>query len=263
MNKIVEQTLVTVSDLTTAGIAGDIISLVSKLPQGVQNLVALGLPALACTYNTISRINNQRIQKKDYEKISKLIEELKQEMEIRKIKDLQKFIGLDISTEEYAAIEELVKEAINSKNIWIRKLAASMLVTVGSEEENDLRGFQRCIRVIKELDDLDIRLLIIHMNIHYNREGNDTLRKESEQLKKDLIEDDTIYAQSINVSSKRLSLLGLVSHECSMHPYDGSDCNKADIIGDFIAQNSSDVTPYLVLFQRFVNGTLRSKQQLQ
>ncbi|MDU4800952.1 MAG: hypothetical protein E6X81_08120 [Clostridium butyricum] len=259
MNKIVKETLSTASDLTTAGIFGNIISLVNNLPAGVQGLVTLGLPALACTYNTVSRINNQRIQEKDYEKLTKLVYEIKQEMKVREIEDLNKFINFDISTEEYAAIEELVREAINSKGIWIRKLASSILVTAGSEEENNLIEFQRCIKIIKELDDLDIRLLILHININCNRGDKHKLRKEYEQIQEELINDDTVYAQSIRISSERLSLLGLISRPCSLYPYDDNNVNKVEMIQDFINQNHFEITPYLVIFQKFVNGTIKSR----
>lgn len=257
MNNIVKQTLATASDLTTAGIVGGVISLVNNLPSGVQGLVTLGLPALACTYNVVSRIKNEKIQEKDYEKLTKLVHEIKQEMKTREIEDLNKFVNFDISTEEYAAVEELVREAINSKGIWIRKLSSSILVTVGSEEENNLREFQRCIKIIKELDDLDIRLLILHININYNKKNKYKLRKEYEQIQEELINDDAVYAQSIKISSERLSLLGLVSRPCSRYTYDDNNANKIEMIQDFITQNHSEITPYLLIFQRFINGTLR------
>ena len=93
-------------------------------------------------YNLGNRIITDKIATKDREKIEKLHKEIVAEMQKRNIQELNRFVEFDFSTEEFVMIEELIKHSINAKNDWTRRLASSVLVTVGSESLDDSNGMR-------------------------------------------------------------------------------------------------------------------------
>ena len=64
-------------------------------------------------------------------------------------------------------IEELIKHSINAKNDWTRRLASSVLVTVGSESLDDSNGM-RCVSILAELDEIDVKLLYLHLCVTFS-----------------------------------------------------------------------------------------------
>ncbi len=245
------------SDISTAGVTGGILNLITPLPLGLQTLVTLGIPALACIYNVGDRTMADRIERKDKEKLEKILSDLQVEMRKRELEDLRRFVQFDFSTEEYAIVEELVKQSINAKNEWIRKLAASILVTVGSQEVKNLKGMERCLRYINELDELDTQLLILHISTNHTRlVDRNKIIAEAQDIKRAIIEDDTVYAQSIKVSADKLAFLGLVMRSTSMYPHKDEENSKKRIIEDFLSKNTEDVTAHLISFLSFLQGTL-------
>ncbi|MXO78412.1 MULTISPECIES: hypothetical protein [Paenibacillus] len=245
------------SDFSTAGVTGGILNLITPLPSGLQALVTLGIPMLACMYNVGDRTITNRLASKDKEKVERILYDLQIEMEKRGLEDLRRFVQFDFSTEEYAIVEELVKQSINAKNEWIRKLAASILVTVGSQEVKNLKGMERCLRFMTELDDLDTQLLMLHIYInHVHLVDRNKIIAEAQEIKQKIIEDDTVYAQSIKVSAEKLAFLGLVMRSTSMYPYEDEENSKKRIIDDFLSKNTGEITAHCISFLSFLQGTL-------
>lgn len=261
MSDIIRRAKETISDVSTAGVvSGIILATVNCLPVGMQTLLTLGIPALACTYNFGNRVINERIAKKDKEKIDSLIYELHQEMAKRQLADLSRFLEFDFSPEVYATVEELVREGINAKNRWTRKLVALILVTVGSTEGEMPQGLQRCLSILRELDDLDVRLLTLHTINSLPMAGEDINNSKDElaAVHDQLLLDVDVSAQSIKVSADRLAAFGLIMHGCSLYPYDdehSKHSNKKEMIADFLAQTRSDITAIFLDFSRFLQHT--------
>jgi len=248
----------TISDLGTAGIiSGTITTIVTGLPIGVQTLISLGLPFLGCIYNYQNRIGSEVIEEKKKEQLGKLVNELKGFMSGRGLEDLNRYVKMDFSTEEYAIVEKLVQEGINAKNFWIRKLAAGMIVTIGSSEELDVKGIYRGLKIIEELDDLDIRLLLLHAYITEYRKDttNVGLHSEAQILKADILSDPSVLSQHIYISSRNLEQLGLVRRKCELYPYEASE-NKAEMLDNFLSLNREEITPVFIVFQNCIKGII-------
>jgi hypothetical protein len=258
MNKGVEKVLQVASDLSTAGVVGGIIALTNSCPEGLQTLMMMSIPALGCAFNFGDRAYNERIAQKEKEKFEKILSDIKDEMKTRGLEDLQRFINLDLSTEEYATIESLIKSGLNAKNTWTRKLIASILVTTGCMEIGNQSGFERCAVILEELDVLDVQLLLLLM-LYANiiAEGEEA-HKQIDDINLQLINDDNIYSQSIMSSSIKLKALGLISNSGSLHPHDDEiNGNKKEMIEDFINQNTHELTAHLLLFINFITGTFK------
>lgn len=247
MNKNIPETI---SDFSTAGVVSSILlASINNLPHGIQTLISFGIPSLACIYNICDRSINERIAKKDAEKIDALLKELQLQMKMKNISDLQRFIDLDFSPETYANIEQLVKNGINSKSKWIRKLIALTLVNIGSAEIPNEQGLDRYIKILQELDDVDIRLLIL-----YNYRINNQFKSQKcISVFDDICSDDSASAISIKVSGIKLSNLGLVIRISTLQPYDDNDnCNKKKMIEDFLSVNYNEPTKILSDFFKFL-----------
>lgn len=158
------------SDVITTGIPTDITSLIEVLPTDLQTVLSLALPALACVYNSFNRVENEKITKKDIEKIEVFVGDLKSAMEQRQIQELQHFTNLDFPIEMYSVVEEIIKEAVNAKGKWLRKLAAHFVVIIGSVDHPSYQaGKQFCLDIIKELNENDLKLLLLY---ELTREGS-------------------------------------------------------------------------------------------
>jgi len=247
----------TISDLGTAGTIGGILTLIGTYSTGVQTLITLGIPALGCMYNLGNRIITEKIATKDREKIEKLHCEIATEMQKRNIQELNRFVEFDFSTEEFVMIEELVKHSINAKNNWTRRLASSFLVTIGSKSLDDLIGLQRCVSILAELDEIDVKLLYLHLCVTFAYLDPEKVELEFSEIKNELLADKTVFAQSIRVSSAKLESLGLVMRGCSRYPYDDERGNKPEMIDDFLSKNRNEVTMHCQVFQRFLKGTIK------
>lgn len=102
--------------------------------------------------------------KKRKKKLIKLIESLEAAMEERNIQELQHFVNLDFPIEVYCVVEEIIKESINAKGKWFRKFSSKIIITIGHDDNPDnLLGKQRCLEILKEVNEVDLQLLF-YMN---------------------------------------------------------------------------------------------------
>lgn len=247
------------SDVTTAGIPTGIMNLFDVLPPDLQTVLSLALPALACGYNSFNRIGNEKIAKKDIEKLELFINDLKSAMEQRQIQELQNFTNLDFPIEMYSVVEDIIKEAVNAKGKWLRKLAAHFVVIIGSvDHPNFQAGKQFCLEIVKDLNEIDLKLLLLY---ELTRERYPDSEIDFENRQKDIAEvkdelsiDPNVFAHTILISSKKLSRLGLVMRETTLTPYDDENGNKDGMINNFISLNRKDVTAYFSRFQRYIHG---------
>ena len=179
-------------------------------------------------------------------------------MQQRNLDDLSRLVGMNFSTEMYSTIEEIVREGVNAKSQWVRHMIASVLVTVGSVE-HDFKDLYRYLRILQELDDLDTELLLLHIHSQRSHEVHQSYEMSREQysrLKDGLLYDDTIFAMSISLSTKRLERLGLVRRSCGRVPYDDDISNKAEKLEDFLVLNCQETTCVLTRFIVLLQGFL-------
>lgn len=250
----------TSSDLITSGTVTGVMSLIISLPPDIQTVVSLALPALACGSNLISNLHNERIFKKDKAKIEAFVNDLKKAMEKHRVKDLQHFTSLNFPIEIYSVVEDIIKEAVNAKGSWLRKLAAHFIVIIGSADDpNRIAGKQLCLEIIKELNENDLKLLLLYelsrQEYHDDREINSKkINDEKEAVMQELLEDPNVFAHTILVCSNKLSRLGLVMRGVALHPYDDERSNKQPMIIDFLSQNRGEVTAYYSSFRKYIHG---------
>lgn len=251
-----------VSDLATAGIITGLLPYITTLPQSIQNIVNISIPALACGSNVVLRLNSDKIIEKDIQKIEKLVSEINDAMEYRKVEELKHFVELDFPVEVYTVVEEIIKTAVNAKGKWLRKFASHVIVTIGySDDPNFMEGKQRCLEVIRELNETDLKLLLLyefHRKYIYEKGVDLTkLEKNVTEIKTEVLNDNSIYAHTIFVSSSKLKRLGLIMRDCSLHPYDEThNTNKAEMLQDFLSQNQVDVTSHYFEFMRYIHGMI-------
>lgn len=248
----------TVSDFTTAGTVTGLLPFILQLPPDFQTIVNLGLPALACGNNFVQRIQNDKIIKKDREKIELFVIELKNSMEQRDIKQLQNFISLNFPIEIYSVVEEIIKEGINAKGKWLRKLAAEIIVVIGAiDNSKSMAGKQLCLEILKVLNEIDIKLLLLYeMARKMNRDRDINLEridKIREEVINELLSDEDVLAHSIWVSSNKLTGVGLVMRDTSLYPYDDPHSNKKEMIENFIALNHTEETAYYTQFIKYIH----------
>lgn len=221
----------------------------------------LGLPALGCLFNFGDRVYNERLAQKDKEKFEKILSDIQDEMKKRGVSDLYRFIDFNFSTEEYATIEGLIKSALNAKNSWIRKLIACILVTAGTVETRNQKGFERCATMLDELDSLDVQLLLLLMLSANIIAKGEEAQKQANEIFEYLINDNSVYAQSINSSSLKLKSLGLIISSSSLHPYDDETLgNKKEMIEQFVHINVHEITAHLYLLIEFIMGTFKLEE---
>lgn len=234
------------SDLVTAGVVNTAIVSIFGVPTpGIQVLLGMGLPAFACAYNFAARVFDDRLAQKDNEKLRAFLQELKLAMDRVQVVDLERFIGLDFSTEEYAVMEELIREGISAKSKWVRKCVAYSLVKIGSGQADE-RSLYRYLRTLQELDDLDLKLLLL---VAFQREGK---REEFESVSAEIMGDPTIYALSIRVSGDKLARLGLTEKRPQLNPRDDEKQNKDQMIGDFLRLSPEEDTPLCREFMEMI-----------
>ncbi|MES5949173.1 hypothetical protein ACWKT7_23255 [Bacillus toyonensis] len=249
----------TISDVTTAGIPGTLISVLFNLPPHLSTIVTMALPALACYYNYDSRVKNAKVEEKEKEKLIKLIESLEAAMEERNIQELQHFVNLDFPTEVYCVVEEIIKESINAKGKWFRKFSSKIIITIGHDDNPDnLLGKQRCLEILKEVNEVDLQLLFLYeLHRQYNTENiagrEEEIKCLVETIENEIIQNKDIYAFTLYFSAQKLHRLGLTMIECQLHPNDDGNNNKFEMIQNFISLNSRDVTPHYTEFLRYSN----------
>ncbi|PIC66761.1 hypothetical protein CSV71_08080 [Sporosarcina sp. P21c] len=252
-----KELLSSASDLTTAGVFTGILSYITKLPPGIDNILSMALPALACSSNAVLRLQNEKVLNKDKQKVEALARDLQLVMNERKINELKHFTSLDFPIEIYSVIEEIIKEAVNAKGTWLRKLASHILVTIGSDDEpTHLEGKRLCLDLIKELNETDVKLLLLFQaksRLLFDKYcDEEKLKLEFKKVLNELLNDEGVYAQTILSSSIKLSNLGLISRDCGMTPYDDEFGNKDAMIRDFLVQNQNNVTAHFTVFRKYL-----------
>lgn len=202
-------------------------------------------------------MNNEKVLEKDKQKISSFNEDVEVAMKNKRIDDLKNFVSLDFPIEIYSIIEEIIKESINAKGKWLRKFAANIIVTIGSEDApNLMQGKRLCLNLLKELDEVDIKMLFLYEVLRKATYEKDINKEEinlmDQELRKELLNDTSIYAQTILTSSTKLKNLGLIEWECSLKPFDGLKGNKKEMIENFLSLNQSDATAHYKELKKYL-----------
>ncbi|MGR0330665.1 hypothetical protein ACUU9X_21980 [Bacillus cereus] len=249
----------TISDLTTAGIPATLLSVVLNLPPHLSTIAIVALPALACYYNYDSRVKNAKVEEKDKEKLVNLIKSLEAAMEERNIHELQHFVNLDFPTEVYCVVEEIIKESINAKGKLFRKFSSKIIVTIGHDDDpNELLGKQRCLEILKEVNEVDLQLLSLYelhrqYNTRKSAEREEKIKRLVQEIEDEILQNKEIYAFTLYSSAQKLHRLGLTMTECQLYPNDDGNNNKPEMIENFITLNSREITPHYIDFLRYSN----------
>lgn len=184
------------ADLCTAGVVGSVLTSLGTLPPGLETLALLGIPILGCIYNHQRRMSTGRLEEKTKDKVIRLFEDIRVQMQQRNLDDLSRFVGMNFSTEMYSTIEEIVREGVNAKSQWVRHMIASVLVTVGSVE-HDFKDLYRYLRILQELDDLDTELLLLHIHSQRSHEVHQSYEMSREQYSR--LKDGLLYVLRLNL----------------------------------------------------------------
>lgn len=231
---------------------------ITSLSPGIRNILTLSLSSLACGSNAVMSLKNEEVIRKDIEKVEKFVESLQSTMEERNITELKYFLNLNFPSEIYSVIEEIIKEAVNVKGSWTRKLASQMIVTIGSEDEPTMmNGKRMCLDILKELNETDIKLLALYeikiKAVQMNKSfDNNKCEKSFCEIREDILDDEYIFSQSILSSSIKLANLGLINESCGLTPYDGENKNKEQMLENFLRQTWQQPTPHYKILQKYL-----------
>lgn len=233
---------------------------------GLQTIVNLGVSVFSGSILTLFSLNDEELLEGKLKTIQSFMDELNEEMKRQNVLDLERLIDIkDLKVEEYNLIEELITEGIKEKSSTTRRLIQLLTIYYTKDKNNTkTENVAETLRLIKQLDEYDIKLLTYYSFYALGTfiEANDVyqdsqeriikLNQDMEDFRKKLVEDNSLYAQDISISTLRLESLGLIKHKCSLLPEDDrfdeletrSNSNKKELLEEFMILNKEVTEKY-------------------
>lgn len=191
---------------------------------------------------------------KEREKIYKLLIDIQKNMNELDLKTLRNFNQISFSLEIHSVIQEIIEEGIHAKGIYLRKIIANSITYIGSADDpKDLHGKALCLELIRQLNEIDVQLLLIY-HLSLQRRRCKTSDEELQKSIESILKENTIHEQQLHISTKKLFTLGLVVNETPRGRKMNNKSAKEDQIDLFISRNNEECgkTFYYETFIRYI-----------
>lgn len=244
---------------TSSGALSNAISLAAKGWDEWTFMLGIAVPmvaVVASVQNAIGLETDKTHLLKEVESINTTIEKIQEKMKKHQIDRLHNYVGANITHNRYQFVKRIMDEAINAKTDAIQSYCASMIVWAGVtdySEEIEYRKLYKCLDIVQQLDDLDIRVLEIYDLKCQAAYGEKMARTKFRERQDALLSDSTVWTQEIKISINKLVTLGLLGTQIDLASYEDTATKNEMIQQIFHAGSSESPTPIYQDFNRYVH----------
>ncbi|MGG4446161.1 hypothetical protein ABEX29_03995 [Brevibacillus porteri] len=244
---------------TTSGALSNAISLATRGWDEWTFMLGIAVPmvaVVASVQNAIGLNLDKTHLLKEVDSINSTLEKIQEKMKKHQIKRLQNYVGANITQDRYQFAKRIMDEAINAKTDAIQSYCASMIVWAGVtdySEEIEYRKLYKCLAIVQQLDDLDIRVLEIYDLKCQADIGDQTALTKLHNRQEVLRFDTTVRTQEIKISINKLVSIGLLGTQIELASYEDIATKNVMITQIFHAGSSESPTPIYQDFNRYVH----------